>query len=471
MPDIFRMPTIAEQLGPSLDQIGSSIAHFVNPNHDIQVQLRQSLAQNPELLQKLIDLGPEKVGQLFGKQAAFLGNGQISLGEQVKRTATDKFNTDPTFKDEYFAKATGTQNSQERQKEALDISGKETSNKMNESQLKVQQQTEQAQVQQFQDLANDTHRKITETQAAIAKFPDLSSIDVGKLARRMANGQNVDPAVLKRLSDAGVNFGEIVNSLQQQAGIAAQFSIAKLREQGKEVQSMALNHIERRIDDTRNKMIEADNVIKSMNKDVNAARLFIAKPRPTDEAAAAMWDSKKAIVDTYNSAVAVRQEAEKEYNRYNPVYNQLLDHLVGKEGIKALDEETVPNNIYNIIEGAKQLHGKELNTQVEELKTQNPQVYMQAKPYLDIVQRFNKNDAAPIKPPNIIDKINNNKIVKPTKQKDAKTNTTTDNFNGVGLLGAAGLTGVGGGLAASAKMFPEDMGTVGKLLELIKRVK
>src|SRR5690349_6148104 len=95
---IFVMPSISEQIGPDLQAIGKTVSNFINPNRDIQVGLRQAIAQNPDLLQKLIDMGPEKVGMIFGKQAAFLGQGEKSVDEQMKQAVTDLFKNDPLFK-------------------------------------------------------------------------------------------------------------------------------------------------------------------------------------------------------------------------------------------------------------------------------------------------------------------------------------------------------------------------------------
>lgn len=66
---------------PGIEQLGGAISHLINPNREIQEQLKLLMAKDPTLRQKLIDMeaaNPGSLIQQFGKQAGVLGKGNIS---------------------------------------------------------------------------------------------------------------------------------------------------------------------------------------------------------------------------------------------------------------------------------------------------------------------------------------------------------------------------------------------------------
>jgi hypothetical protein len=262
---VFEMPTIGEQIGPELQTLAATFQKFRNPNQDIQKALRDAIATNPDILQKLIDLGPDKVTKIFGKEAAFLTEGEQSLDKQIETEIGSLFKTDKTAREEIVAKKAGTKTSAEREIQGLDIAGKKIGNKANESQLRVQQATEQAQIDDIMNRATMSNQQITDMQTAVAAIPNIGSIDLGRVARQAMVGKG-DPNTLMRLKQAGIDIGPLVSSLQDNANRAAQLSIAAIRRQPKEMQAQALAAIEKIADDKRNEAALADSELKNLQK-------------------------------------------------------------------------------------------------------------------------------------------------------------------------------------------------------------
>lgn len=403
---IFVMPTISEQIGPDLQALGGAIAKFRNPNRDIQTQLRQAVAQNPELLQKLIDLGPDKVGMLFGKEAAFLGQGEKSVDEQMKQAVTDLFKTDPIFKEELIAGKTGTQTKKQRQKEDLGITGLELGNRAAESQVNVAEATEDAQIQGFLDNQKMIHQKVTDMQEIVNKIPNIGAIDINKAAFDAFRGRG-DAATMARLQQAGIDIGPLVNSLQQQSQIAAQFSLEKMRQQSKSTQVMALAPLEKLADDNRNMVNQYNDVIKGLQKDVSFARTFISKPRPADAGQAAMWDAKKAIVDQFDTAIAGRDKALRDYNMYDDKRKQLVGVIYGvgqpapvqkgkdfqdttgvgggSSEIPPRPSEIAPPSFAPAVAQLEKMNPQDRAKAVAEVKEKAPEMYNAMSPYIGAI--------------------------------------------------------------------------------------
>jgi hypothetical protein len=377
---IFVMPTIGEQIGPELQQLGSVLANIKNPNRDIQVSLRQAIAQNPDLLQKLIDMGPEKIATIFGKEASFLGEGEKSLGEQLKQEVSTRFKTDDTFKGEYIAGQTGTKTATDRLEQTLGIKGKEVGIKAAESNLRVAEATEDAQIQQVLDGQTLLRQKVTDMQQAVNAIPNIGAIDLNKTIMDAFRGRG-DPEVLMRLQQANIDIGPMVSALQQQAQIAAQFSLAKLREQSKEIKFMALDALTKRSDDTQRAIQLADNVIKDLQKPVQMAKMVMGGKTPKDSP---FYLQAQQTVAQYEQALAQKKAAEDEYAIYNPKRNMLIDNLIGKESKTGGSTTTKTTTTERV--GIEEIAPPELLGDIAKLNAANPLI---RKSSLEQIKKLN----------------------------------------------------------------------------------
>lgn len=95
MAEIPMLKGWADEIGPGLKSLGDSLVHVVNPNFAVQQELKQRIAADPTLLQKLIDqetLNPGSVSKVFGSQVNKILGGDSSFGAKTEgylRTAAN----------------------------------------------------------------------------------------------------------------------------------------------------------------------------------------------------------------------------------------------------------------------------------------------------------------------------------------------------------------------------------------------
>jgi hypothetical protein len=392
---VFEMPTIGEQIGPELQTLAATFQKFRNPNQDIQKALRDAIATNPDILQKLIDLGPDKVTKIFGKEAAFLTEGEQSLDKQIETEIGSLFKTDKTAREEIVAKKAGTKTSAEREIQGLDIAGKKIGNKANESQLRVQQATEQAQIDDIMNRATMSNQQITDMQTAVAAIPNIGSIDLGRVARQAMVGKG-DPNTLMRLKQAGIDIGQLVSSLQDNANRAAQLSIAAIRRQPKEMQAQALAAIEKIADDKRNEAALADSELKNLQKAYDQTKFTLGMKDKTSP----IYQSALQTKTQYEAIAARRAQILSELNDvWNPKRTQIINDLYADEfgtkkgslfgdtssGASTILEDVIPPTIAPYIAAAKAIKNPiELKKYMIEFKKKDPQNYERVAPYLKI---------------------------------------------------------------------------------------
>lgn len=99
MAEIPMLKGWADEIGPGLKSLGDSLVHVINPNFAVQQELKQRIAADPTLLQKLIDqetLNPGSVSKVFGSQVNKILGGDSSFGAKTEgylRTAANSGQT------------------------------------------------------------------------------------------------------------------------------------------------------------------------------------------------------------------------------------------------------------------------------------------------------------------------------------------------------------------------------------------
>lgn len=101
---VQRLSGWADEIMPGLEQLGAGVKHLINPNYDIQQELKKRLAADPDLYQKIVDnenLNPGSTEKMFGSQAnALLGSGrQSSSKSTVEKSTRDAYASGRTTKD------------------------------------------------------------------------------------------------------------------------------------------------------------------------------------------------------------------------------------------------------------------------------------------------------------------------------------------------------------------------------------
>lgn len=75
----IRIPGLFDEIKPeALQGITGVLQNFKNPNWQQQQALREQMLRNPELAQKLIDMGPEAVERTYGRGTGGIAKGQVS---------------------------------------------------------------------------------------------------------------------------------------------------------------------------------------------------------------------------------------------------------------------------------------------------------------------------------------------------------------------------------------------------------
>lgn len=81
------LPTIGEEVGPNLRNFFQGMMQIANPHFDLQQELKKRAAIDPNLRQEIIDqewLNPGYISRTFGKQVAYLAQGQPSSKAQME---------------------------------------------------------------------------------------------------------------------------------------------------------------------------------------------------------------------------------------------------------------------------------------------------------------------------------------------------------------------------------------------------
>lgn len=406
---IFMMPTIGEQIGPELQQLGKGIRDIIKPNYEIQAQLKQAIAQNPELLQRLIDLGPDKVGQIFGKEAAGLGIGEISMDKEIENASRDLFKNSPTFKTDIVASKTGTRRPDQVEKDRLTneslatgIEGQKLGNRVQSVQANVAEQTEDTQIQQYQLAAEKNNLEFTRLQTAYNAL-NAGNIDITKAARDAANGRG-DAQTMAHLQQLGINIGPLVDSLQQQRQISASFSLEKLRQQSTAAKVDSFAGLNQMVDNSRQAIQVYDSQMKGLQDQYKSALMQynLELKKPAEERSALFMGSKR-IVDDYNAAFNRREEAIDAFDHWTNKQNALGGMISAAPDAPDISEVVAPE-YQPVIDGLRAMTPADRKIAIEELKTAKPLDYKAILPSLNLLDSA-ITKVAPKKSSDVMDSI------------------------------------------------------------------
>lgn len=235
------LPGWGDSLAQSLPQLGSGIAHIVNPQMDQQMALKAAIMKDPSILRQYASIERDNPGTLkslgFGDNFSnAIGSIQATPEEALKEKETEATNTalsSPEGKRAYGHKAA-----------------------YGETESETASRTAEADLAKSQKVATDLGAKVTQVNLdeldrknkvisdVFKKIPDISHVDISKLASDASFGK-ADPTMLARINadpTIGPAFKQLQDNLLERARLAIeQGRLDEMKKSSKGQQAVAVN--------------------------------------------------------------------------------------------------------------------------------------------------------------------------------------------------------------------------------------
>jgi hypothetical protein len=280
------LPGWGDSIAQNLPQIGSNIAHIVNPNIDILNQLKS----NPAMLQQLADMEARAPGTM---QKLGLGNmsGLISgvpeSSQQQRNTAVNTAEKDvatsPDTKQDVGRAGLKLPTAAEARIQGANADVAEGTTKS-----KIHIAANEAAQGDIQNSLLDIHRKmqdmdLRDQENALRKYPELGNVDLKELARKTFYGEPVDPSLAARLQKNPAMKAQLDMYFQ---GYADRFKgmtekeVTGMRTGSKTDKAIALAQANRQYQDQLKQIGEMQTQVKNMKPSIAEEALANEKPDP-----------------------------------------------------------------------------------------------------------------------------------------------------------------------------------------------
>lgn len=235
------LPGWGDNLAQALPQLGQGIAHIINPQMDQQMALKAAIMKDPSILREYASIERKNPGTLkslgFGENFGnVIGSIQATPEEALKEKEASSINaalSTPEGKRAYGHKAA-----------------------FGETESETASRTAEADLAKSQKAATDLNAKVTQTSLdelerknktigdLFKKIPDLSGVDIHKLAADASFGRG-DPTMLARIQadpTIGPVFRELQNNILERAKLAIeQGRLDELKKGNKGQMAVAVN--------------------------------------------------------------------------------------------------------------------------------------------------------------------------------------------------------------------------------------
>lgn len=302
-------------------QIGQNLTEIFNPNKKFEDMLKAAIAKDPTVLQQVAN----NPGLAQALQKVGLGNlTQQTQGLQVdpnieaqRRILQSKANV-----------AQGTEQS--------DISLANNQARLSGTQADLAQGTLQSNIKKSKNEAElsdlqltDIRNKLADTQAALAKFPDLQNIDLAGTANAIASGQHVDPLIAARIGNnpaAQSALDTMVKGIGEARERVGRMNIAQLVHHSASNQDRQFNlSLLKGLSDSIAKQIGDAVALTRSIKQSDVKSLMTNVPEPEDKTGPAYlaWKQNQADREAYLNARQIASPGSEYYKRLQLVNSKM----------------------------------------------------------------------------------------------------------------------------------------------------
>jgi hypothetical protein len=335
------LPGWGDSIQQNLPQIGSNIAHIVNPNIDIINKLKE----NPDMLQKLADMEASNPGTMQR-----LGMGNLSglvkgVSESSQQQRTDAVNT--AERDVATAPATRTDVGRVGLKlptaDEARIQGANA--KVAEGTVKSRTHISENEAAQgdIQNSLLEIHRKmqdmdLRDQEAALRKYPELGNVDLKELARKSFYGEAIDPILAGRIQKNPAMKAQLDMLFQGYAdrykGVTEK-EVTGMRTASKGDKAIALAQVNTQYKDQLKQIGELQTQVKNMKPSIAEEALANEKPDPSKPTNILQTQAQDKLTQ-YQKAKDLLDNATGELNKISAVRDALASDL--PEYQRALDK-------------------------------------------------------------------------------------------------------------------------------------
>lgn len=374
-----------DQIQPGVNSVAGGIQDIINPNLKFQELLKQQIAQNPEIGQKLIDLeaqNPGSVAKIFGQQAAPLGQGTPSFAQQMQGFLQQNANT-PTSKlpDTVLSNAAGSKagigttlsregaqtaidaNKQQQDYYKAELTATEIKNKYLDQIMSNQVKAGELDFNIKQSAFNQNAKDLANFDSAIGKYNGSGSELVDSLYNQLTTGKKLPHPLTEDERNAAFSNKGVMNELNQR------MDNYRLQIQEQAVQKADARQEDRYYDAMARQ--DATYFQTKIGKDVNPDNLrtiykdhlqtalsqYVAMNNPEQFAkmfpeANKIIQNNPSLVDTFKERQAALKSIDSEYisraaQDYNKAYTDMLTRMHSSKPMSEGEAQSYISGILN----------------------------------------------------------------------------------------------------------------------------